>query len=218
VREHTAVDVGQFSDDGQWWWDGQAWVATSQIVIPDLPATERTKELETRVKPHRLLDKANLYAYFVPFDGWSLNSTLVWPWLFTYRRAFRAYREWTLEQFKSATTYLLGPDEPVLAAEVGLYAEILIGQVWGGHAVVVTDQHVLILANDKALGRPRRVLLAAHPRQVGMREHAGGILNAYPTILVSARAQVWPIKGMNGIIQPGPLIAAWWRVATAVRT
>jgi hypothetical protein len=210
--------VSGFSDDGYWWWDGQAWVATSQVVIPDLPATERAKELETQVNRYRLLDKANLYSYFVPFGGWSLQSTLVWPWLFLYRRAFRAYREWTLEQFKSATTYLLGPDELVLAAEVGLYLEILIGQVWGGSAVVVTAQHVLILANDKPLGRPRRVLLAAHPSQVGMRQHAGGILNAYPTIVVSAGGQVWPIKGMNGIIQAGPLIAAWWRVATAVRT
>jgi hypothetical protein len=210
--------VSGFSDDGHWWWDGQAWVATSQIVIPDLPATERAKELETQVNRYRLLDKANLYSYFVPFGGWSLQSTLVWPWLFTYRRAFRAYREWTLEQFTSATAYLLGPDEPVLAAEVGLYSEILIGQVWGGSAVVVTAQHVLILANDKPVGRPRRVLLAARTSQVGMRQHAGGILNAYPTILVSSGGQVWPIKGMNGIIQAGPLIAAWWRAATAVRT
>jgi hypothetical protein len=142
---------------------------------------------------------------------------LVWPWLFTYRSAFRAYREWSLEQFKSATTYLLGPDEPTLAAEVGIYSEILIGKVWGGNAVVVTARHVLILANDKPLGRPRRVLLAAHPSQVRMQQHAGGILNAYPTILVGAGQQLWAIKGTNGIIQPGPVIAAWWAAATAVR-
>jgi len=159
-----------------------------------------------------------MYGYAVPFKGWALQSTLMWPWLFLYRRAFRAYREWALEQFKSATAYLLGPDEPVIAAEVGLYMEILIGQVWGGTAVVVTARHVLILSNDTPVGRPRKVLLAARPSQVGMRQHAGGILNAYPTILVSAGGPVWPIKGMNGIIQPGPVIAAWTSVATAVRT
>lgn len=209
--------MSQFSDDGQWWWDGRAWVATSQVVIPDLPATDRLTELEARVKPHRLLDDANLAAYFVPAGGWALSKTLVWPWLFSYRSAFRAYREWAIEQFKSATTYLLGPDEPVLAAEVGIYSEILIGKVWGGNAVVVTARHVLILANDSPLGRPRRVLLAAHPTQVRMQEHAGGILNAYPTILVNAGGQVWSIKGMNGIIQTRPLIATWWSVASAVR-
>jgi hypothetical protein len=122
-----------------------------------------------------------------------------------------------LEHLKSATTYLLGPDEPVLAAEVGIYSEIVIGKVWGGNVVVVTAQHVLILANDSPLGHPRRVLLAAHPSQVRMQEHAGGILNAYPTIVVYAGGQFWSIKGMNRIIQPKPVIAAWWSAATAVR-
>jgi hypothetical protein len=209
--------VSGFSEDGQWWWDGQAWVATSQVVIPDLPATDRVKELEARVRPYRVLDTANLAAYLVPSGGWALSSMLVWPWLFSYRSGLRAYREWTLEQFRSATTYLLGPDEPAIAAEVGIYSEILIGKVWGGNAVVVTTHHVLILANDNPLGRPRRVLLAAHPSQVELRQHAGGILNAYPTILVRAGRQVWAIKGMNGIIQTKPLIAAWSGVATAVR-
>jgi hypothetical protein len=186
-------------------------------MIPDLPATDRETELEARVRPFRLLDNANLAAYFVPFGGWSLSSALVFPWLFAYRRAFRAYRELMLEQLKSATTYLLGPDEPALAAEVGIYSEIVIGKVWGGNAVVVTAQHVFIIAGDRPLGRPRRVLLAAHPSEVRMQQRAGGILNAHPTIVVNAGRQFWSIKGMNGIIQPKPLIAAWWSAATAVR-
>lgn len=207
-----------FSNDGQWWWDGQAWVATPQVVIPELPPTERAQQLEPSVKRYRLLDQANLYAYAVPFHGWSLQSTLVWPWLIFQKRAFRAYRDWTLEQFKSAAAYLLGPNDPVLAAEVGLLSEILIGKVWGGYAVVVTAEHVLILANDTPLGHPQRVLLAAHPDQVSMRLHAGGILNAYPTILVTVGGQTWPIRGMNRVIQPEPVITAWWRLATAART
>lgn len=32
--------MGVFSDDGLWWWDGQAWIATSQVVLPQLPMTE----------------------------------------------------------------------------------------------------------------------------------------------------------------------------------
>ena len=210
--------MSAFSDDGQWWWDGERWIATSQVVIPDLPATERAKELEAGVQRYKLLDNANLAAYAVPFDGWSLQSALVLPWLLLQKREFRAYREWALEQFKSASTYLLGPNEPVLAAEVGIFTELLIGYVWGGYGVVVTAGHVLIMANDKPLGRPRRVLLAAHPAQVTMRLHAGGILNAYPTILVSAGGQVWAIRGMNRVIKPEPVITAWWRLATAVRT
>jgi len=174
-------------------------------------------ELEARAKPHRLLDTANVAAYFVPFNGWSLNSTLVWPWLFTYRSGFRAYRELMLERLKAATTYLLGHDEPALAAEVGIYSEIVIGQVWGGNSVVVTAQHVLIIGSDSGLGQPRHVLLAAHPGQVRMQLHAGGILNAYPTIVVNAGGQFWSIKGMNGIIQPKPVIAAWWSAAAAAR-
>ena len=32
--------MGQLSDDGQWWWDGANWVATAQVVLPQLPPTE----------------------------------------------------------------------------------------------------------------------------------------------------------------------------------
>jgi trehalose 6-phosphate synthase len=46
----------------------------------------------------------------------------MWPWLLLQKRAFRAYREWALEQFKSASAYLLGPNEAVLAAEQELVA------------------------------------------------------------------------------------------------
>jgi hypothetical protein len=114
-----------------------------------------------------------------------------------------------IEQLKTAAGYLLGPYEPVVAVDVGLFSEVLIGWTWGGYGVVVTAAHVLILANDKPLGHPQRVLLAADPRQVQMQRHAGGILNAYPTILVSAGGQVWPIRGMNGIIKPERVIRAW---------
>lgn len=198
-----------FSDDCQWWWDGTTWIATSQIVIPDLPPTEHAKELEPRVARFKALDSAALAGSFVDL------GPLIFGWLFWYRRAFRTYREWTIEQLHAAAGYLLGPNEPVMAADVGLFAELLIGWTWGGYGVVVTAGHVLVLANDKPLGHPQKVLLAADPRQVQMRLHAGGILNAYPTILISAGGQVWPIRGMNGIIKPEPVIAAWRQAVTA---
>lgn len=206
-----------FSDDGQWWWDGQDWVATSQVLIPDLPLSERAQELEPRVRRYQFLDHANLAV-----NPWTpvidVSGPLVLLWLVFQRRAFRAYREWAIEQFKAATTYLLGPNEPVLAAEAGLFGELIVGWVWGGYGVVVTARHVLILANDSGLGHPRRVLLAAHPEQVNMRPHAGGILNAFPTILVSAGGQTWAIRGMNRVINTEPVISTWWRLANAVRT
>ena len=121
-----------------------------------------------------------------------------------------------IEQLRVAAEYLLGPFEPVTAVDVGLLSELVIGWTWGGYGVVVTGGHVLVIANDQPLGHPQRVLLAADPRQVQMQLHAGGILNAYPTILVSAGGQVWPIRGMNRIIKPEPVIAAWRQAASAV--
>jgi len=40
TESHTAVEVGQFSENGLWWWDGTTWIATAQIVLPQLPVTE----------------------------------------------------------------------------------------------------------------------------------------------------------------------------------
>lgn len=208
-----------FSDDCQWWWDGQAWIATAQIVIPELPPTERAKELEPRVQRYRVLDNANFYGGFVgSFTdvGQSLGSVLWIPWLILYRRAFRAYRELLLEQFRTASDYLLGPYEPVLAAEAGIFTEIIIGAVWGGYGVVVTANHVLVMANDTAMGHPRRVLMAAHPSEVHMQLHQGGILGAYPTILVSLGGQTWPIRGMHSILKAEPVLRAWRAAAARV--
>ena len=206
-----------FSDDGQWWWDGRDWVATSQVLIPDLPPSDRAMELEPQVRRYQFLDHANLASGLTWWAGDGLSGPLVLLWLVFQKRAFRAYREWAIEQFKTAANYLLGPNEPVLAAEAGLFTEVVIGWVWGGYGVVVTAGHVLIIANDSGLGHPRRVLLAAHPEQVVMRPHAGGILNAYPTILVSVGGQTWPIRGMNRVIKTEPVITAWWRLANAAR-
>ena len=203
-----------FSDDCQWWWDGQAWIATSQVVIPDLLPSQRAKELEPRVQRYRVLDNVNFYGGFAgPFTD-SLGSVLWIPWLFFYRRAFRAYRELLLERFRTASDYLLGPYEPVLAAEAGIFTELLIGVVWGGYGVVVTANHVLVLANDKAIGHPRRVLMAAHPSEVYMQVHQGGILGAYPTILVNLGGQTWPIRGMHSILKAEPVLNAWRAAAS----
>ena len=36
---HNLGRVSGFTDDGQWWWDGTTWVATAQVVLPQLPTT-----------------------------------------------------------------------------------------------------------------------------------------------------------------------------------
>lgn len=60
--------MGQFSDDGQWWWE------------------------------------------LGPLVGLNLAPVN--------RRGFPEYRTWTIRQLALATTYVLGPDEPIVAGEV----------------------------------------------------------------------------------------------------
>jgi hypothetical protein len=54
------------------------------------------------------------------------------------------YRLWTLEQLAAATTYLLGPNEPMLAGEATIMPPELVGNSSKRDlAVVVTATHVL---------------------------------------------------------------------------
>ncbi len=99
--------MGQFSDDGQWWWDGKTWVATAQVVIPDLPKTE----FETSGK----LSLAGEHKTGSRWLFWTVASVVP---VFPYRlQATRDYRAWTLEQLALATTYLLDAAEPMVAGK-----------------------------------------------------------------------------------------------------
>jgi hypothetical protein len=54
------IGVGQFSEDGLWWWDGTTWIATAQIVLPQLPVTEF--ELSGQLKgARRFMRRASLF-------------------------------------------------------------------------------------------------------------------------------------------------------------
>jgi hypothetical protein len=102
--------MGQFSDDGQWWWDGTTWIATARLVLPKLPTTE----FESSGKLKRAFDRRRKSERL----WWtnSLFTPLAWltgvPLIVVGWRAMRDYRSWTLEQLALATAYLLGPDEP----------------------------------------------------------------------------------------------------------
>lgn len=191
-----------FSEDGQWWWDGGQWILTSQVVIPDLaiPLPEATVRSKGRWK---LLGDVNNITL------WQTGLGL--PFVFFERRAFRDIRMWTLEQLASATTYLLGPPEPMLAGETALYRPLLSFFTYTAYrdvAVVVTAAHVLVLLFDRFDGQPRWVSLAARPKDVRL-EVFGRVVGAHTTIVVHHAGRRWNVKGTARIAQPDPVVAAW---------
>jgi len=107
--------VGQFSDDGQWWWDGASWVATAQVVIPQLPPTEFEQAGKAQEAQRRAKKGGRVWAWTDPFPALAALRVVAAADLLP---ALRDYRSWKLEQMALATTYLLGPDEPMLAGEV----------------------------------------------------------------------------------------------------
>lgn len=208
--------MSEFSDDGQWWWDGTTWVATAQVVLPQLPMTEfeRSGRLEIargRRKTSQWLDVANGY----PPLAWLTGSAL----LVVGARASRAYRSWTLEQLALATAYLLGPDEPMLAGEGGtLVADEFDLPPWRRDLTVsVTAAHVLVFRIDSVDGQPRWIALAARSRDVkieitrGIRTTRDGI-QVGPDLVVSGWNGQWTIRGASWF-KPDPVVEAW-RYAT----
>jgi hypothetical protein len=204
--------VSQFSEDGQWWWNGAQWIPTSQIVIPDLAIPQSESTVQS-MRDRQLLGDANKMTLWQTFLGV--------PFVLAERSAFSELRTWTLQQLASATTYLLGTGEPMLAAETGLYRPVvrfLSYTAYRDLAVVVTAAHVLVLRFDRFEGQPRWVSLAAKPVEVRF-EVFGAVVGVYATIVVHHGAQSWVIKGQTGIAQPAPVVAAWKSaVAAAVRT
>src|SRR5256885_16373849 len=89
---HTAVEVGQFSDDGLWWWDGTTWIATAQIVLPQLPVTEF--EQSGKLKGARRL---------IRLFWWNTFITPALVFLIPLLAAVREYRSWELQQLALAT-------------------------------------------------------------------------------------------------------------------
>lgn len=201
--------MGQFSDDGQWWWDGQRWIAVSEVVIPELQVAN-TEGL-ARMQTYRQLGMGTLVTGLASTGSRTagdLSSTLMVPFLIFQRPAFRAYRASVLEQVAAATNYLLGPEEPMVAGEVSVWIYPLAGIVAGDLAISVTRRHVLVLWINNSTGRPQRVALAARPRDVRI-VFTWGFMWGYPTLSVYQGTRVWLIRGAFGILQREPVLNAW---------
>ena len=201
--------MAQFSDDGQWWWDGTAWIATAQIVLPELPPTEfeqsgKLEAARTGLRKTGWLNWVN-----------DISDPLSWiamiPGYHVTGPALRDYRVWTPEQLAAATAYLLGPNEALLAAEATIMPPEWMGDSSKRDlAVVVTAAHVLIFRIDFLDGQPRWIMLVARPTDVKMEVRswveAGFRGNA---LTVSHGNAQWLIRGVDDVWKPELLLDAW---------
>jgi hypothetical protein len=201
--------MGQFSDDGQWWWDGTAWVATAVVVLPQLPPTEFEQSGKLEIARTRL--RKTGWLNWVNDAGCALSWIALIPQFQVTYPALRDYRLWTLEQLVAVTTFLLGPNEPMLAAEATIMPPEWIGDSSKrDFAVVVSAEHVLLFRIDSLDGQPRWILLAARPTDVKMEIRsfiAAGFRGSALTVS-SGNAQ-WLIRGVPGVWKPELVVDAW---------
>lgn len=185
------------------------------MVIPDRPGagTESAQRLINRRDQFR--DASSIGAWPILPAGISLIVGL--PWLVVERRFFRAYRRWTLDLLSSATAYLLGPDEPLVAGESSLTTQFLGQSPIPDLSIVVTAAHVLVLRLDQRNGQPRWVAVAAGVRDVQV--EAPTAVLSQPTIVVRHGTQWWSIQGSPGVMRRELVVSAWKRaLAAAQRT
>jgi hypothetical protein len=201
--------VGQFSDDGLWWWDGTTWIATAQIVLPQLPLTQ-FEESGKLNGARSFMRRGSLF--FWGNTSISLAVVFLFPWL----TALRDYRSWRLEQLALATAYLLGPKEAVLAGETSLKDSHIVGAfVTRDLAVAVTAAHILVFCIDSLDGQPRWVAFAGRPTDVKMELRSLGF-GLYTSLLISCGSAHWRIRGTPSVFKPEPVLAAWRHAATGV--
>jgi hypothetical protein len=196
--------VSGFSDDGRWWWDGTTWVATSQVVLPQLPPTEF--EQSGQLKKLRDRRSKGRWLFWTVGLGIGLPSWLQSPSpdILPYASS---YRLWTLEQLALATNYLLGPDEPMLAGETSIQDVI---DTWTRDlAVAVTAAHVVVFRFDSVDGQPRWIALAARPTDVTIESRSGAFGYLWPVLKVTGWSGVWTIRGQPGKFKAEPVLEAW---------
>jgi hypothetical protein len=209
---HTAsIAKAQFSDDGQWWWDGTTWVATAQVVLPQLPPTEfeqsgKLEAARSRLRKRGWLNWAN------DFSLVGLTAAVLF---LPAERALRDYRLWTLEQLALATAYLLGANEPILAGDATIMPPEYVGDSSKRDlAVVVTAAHVLLFRIDFLDGQPRWIALAARPTDVKMKVRP--LIESLfmgQALVVSRGNEQWIIRGELGVFKPKPVLDAWRQAA-----
>ena len=206
----------QFSEDGQWWWDGTTWIATAQVVLPQLPPTEFEQSGKLEMTRRRL--RKTGWLNWVNDAGCFLSWLALIPQVALIQPALRDYRLWTLEQVAAATAFLLGPEETMLAGEATLVLpEYPSDPARQDLAVVVTAERVLLLRIDSFDGQPRWVVLVARPAVVTMGERsfvAAGLRG--PALTISSGNAQWVIRGEPGVWKPKAVLDAW-RTASAQR-
>jgi hypothetical protein len=200
--------MGQFSDDGQWWWDGSKWLATAQLVLPQLSPTE--------IEQSGNLEKARARLRNTGWLHWFTDAGCALTWLtlpFLVGRApdWRAYRFWTLEQLAEATAFLLGPDETILAGEVNLEGPNYVGNRFTRDpAVVVTARHVLIFRIDSFDGQPRWISLASRPSDVRMESRWIFDRSSFrPALIITKGSERWVIGRASGVSDVEAVLHAW---------
>jgi hypothetical protein len=123
-------------------------------------------------------------------------------------RAFKGYREWTVEMLALATAQLTGPDEPMLAGETALRAP---SGFWPGMqrdcAVAVTKSHVILFQIDHYDSPLSRVIFAAPTAEVEMVLFKG---IASHKLAITQAGRQWIVRGTRGIFQGEPVLRAWW--------
>jgi len=197
--------VSGFSDNGQWWWDGTTWVATAQVVLPQLPMTEFEKS--GKLKLARADFAKGRRRFWASAPLFALISLMP-----ANTNGFREYRTWTIEQLALATTYVLGPDEPMLAGEVSAYD---LWDAWTRDlAVAVTATHVLVFRIDSLDGQPRRIALVGRAADVKIESHTGLYGYLWPALRITGWNGLWTIHGLVGEFEPGPVLEAWRQAAT----
>jgi hypothetical protein len=199
--------MGQFSEDGHWWWGGSTWIATDQIVLPQLPMTE----FEQSGKLNGARKFMRRFSWFVAGNT-SINLALIF--FFPLLAALRDYRSWKIEQLALATAYLLGPHETMLAGETSsLDSPIAGSRKQRDLAVAVTAAHVLVLRIDSLDGQPRWVALAGQPTDVKIKRRSL-MFGLYPELLISGGGGQWRIRGFPLVFKPEPVMDAWRQATT----
>lgn len=209
----------RFSDDGRWWWNGDRWIATPDVQLPQLPITEfkRSGALDRsrrRMKQHKLMSDVFMVETAVPTSSplSLIGGALVLPFFVLERRAFRDYRTWTLQQLAIATKFVLGPDAPMMAGETAMYRSS--GLATRDLAVAVTAEHVIVFRIDSLDGQPRWIALAARCADVKLAAQ-NMRFGTQPSLVITRGDQNWVVRGYPRVFEPCPVLDVWHRSALA---
>lgn len=212
--------MGRFSDDGQWWWDRTTWIATSQIVIPDLGPPQVSADAVQAAHRATMEAAASSVGIAPAPDVLQLAAAGYAAWNFLQRRrTYRLLRELKLAQLAQATAYLLDRSEPIVAAEASLYPAnpIMPWLLVGSFAVVVTSAVVLVLESQRPLEAPRYVAMAARVPDIQIQLGRDGLFR-FPALFVRRSDRLWTITGIGRVFQPEPVLEAWRRSAGAAQS